>query len=78
MCGALIRERDWSDTSFGPPVTWPAELRVTVSNIVNSPIAKSLMWGPDHAVLYNDSYSDIVGERHPAVFGSPIAFRSPV
>lgn len=71
-CGALIRERNWAGTPLGPLAAWSPELRVTVSNIVNSPIAKVLMWGPDHVLLYNDSYRDIAGERHPAAIGSPV------
>lgn len=72
-CGALIRRHDWSANPLGPIDAWPGALRTTVSNIVNSPVAKVLMWGPDHIVLYNDSYSPIAGDRHPAAIGSPVA-----
>jgi PAS domain S-box-containing protein len=72
-CGALIRQRDWRANPLGPVDRWPPALRSTVSNIVNSPVAKVLMWGPDHVMLYNDSYSPIAGDRHPVALGSTVA-----
>ena len=76
-CGMLIRQRDWSATSLGAIETWPAELRVTLANIINSPVAKVVMWGPDHVMLYNDSYRAVAGDRHPAALGSPVATAFP-
>ncbi len=76
-CGALIRACDWSATSLGPVDRWPAELRSAVTNIVNSPIAKVLMWGPDHLLLYNDAYRAIAGDRHPVALGKPVATMFP-
>ena len=72
-CGALIRESDWSRTVLGPIDGWSLELRATVSNIVNSPVAKVLMWGPDHIMLYNDAYSVIAGTNHPRAIGGKVA-----
>ena len=76
-CGALIRARDWGATSLGPIDQWSAELRTTVANILNSPVAKVLMWGPDHVMLYNDQYIGIAGDRHPMALGSPVASAFP-
>jgi PAS domain S-box-containing protein len=76
-CGTMIRTRDWSTTSLGPLDRWPAELRSTVANIVNSPVAKVLMWGPEHLMLYNDAYRAIAGDRHPAALGHPVATMFP-
>jgi PAS domain S-box-containing protein len=76
-CGAMIRARDWAATSLGPIDRWPAELRSTVANIVNSPVAKVLMWGPEHLMLYNDAYRAIAGDRHPAALGNPVATMFP-
>lgn len=73
VCGALIREKDWSHTSLGPMMGWSAELRTTVANVVNSPVAKVLMWGPDHVMVYNDTYAKILGDKHPAALGSHVA-----
>ncbi|WP_373276503.1 hybrid sensor histidine kinase/response regulator [Sphingomonas kyungheensis] len=72
-CGTLIRNRDWSRTGLGMPEAWSHEMRATISNLVNSPVAKVLMWGPDHIMFYNDAYRDIAGERHPLALGTPVA-----
>ena len=68
-CGQRVRDHDWSATPLGPICGWPGELRTTVANIVHSPIAKVLMWGDAHVMIYNDAYRAIVGPRHPAAFG---------
>jgi PAS domain S-box-containing protein len=72
-CGALIRQRDWSATPLGPIERWSPTLRATVGNIVNSPVAKVLMWGPDRVLLYNDAYSAIAGGKHPEALGGRTA-----
>jgi len=72
-CGAAIREADWAAETVGPADAWPDALRTTVANLVNSPVAKVLLWGPDHRMFYNDAYCPIIGERHPAAMGQPAA-----
>ena len=68
-CGALIRDHDWSATPLGPVADWSGALRTTVANIVNSPVPKVLMWGPDNVLIYNDAYTAIAGDKHPAALG---------
>ncbi|WP_082448188.1 MULTISPECIES: PAS domain-containing protein [unclassified Sphingomonas] len=72
-CGALIRRRDWSQSPLGTPDGWSHEMRATIANIVNSPVAKVLMWGSDHILFYNDAYRAIIGDRHPLALGTPVA-----
>ncbi len=72
-CGALIRARDWSRTALGAAFGWSAEMRATISNVVNSPVAKMVLWGPDHILFYNDAYRAVAGDRHPLALGSPVA-----
>lgn len=71
-CGALIATRDWSQTSLGPIESWSEHFRSTVSTIVNSPVAKVLMWGPDHIMIYNDAYAVIAGGNHPQALGGAV------
>lgn len=71
-CGAMIRARDWSPTPLGSLASWPGSLRATVNNIVNSPVAKVLMWGSEHVMLYNDAYSVIAGDNHPRALGGTV------
>ena len=68
-CGAMIRAFDWAATLLGPIADWPCSLRTTVTTIVNSPVPKALLWGPDHILLYNDGYRAIAGANHPAALG---------
>ncbi len=72
-CGAMIRDHDWGATMLGPIADWSPGLRTTVSNIVNSPVPKVLMWGPDHVMIYNDGYAEIAGARHPQAMGGTVA-----
>ncbi|WP_310103850.1 type II toxin-antitoxin system ParD family antitoxin [Sphingomonas sp. BE138] len=71
--GAMIREADWSRHALGPVDRWSPALRVTVANVVNSPVPKVLMWGRDGVMLYNDAYREIAGTRHPAAMGRTAA-----
>lgn len=71
-CGAIVRRFDWSSTALGAIATWSVELRATVGNIVNSPVAKVLMWGSNHVMIYNDAYAQIAGANHPAALGGTV------
>lgn len=71
--GGLVRRFDWTRTVLGPIERWSATLRATVSNVVNSPVAKVLMWGREGIMIYNDAYSVIAGPNHPAALGRTAA-----
>jgi len=66
---ARMRALSWSATSFGPPEGWPASLRLAVGLCLNSSIPTAIYWGPDLALLYNDSWAPIAGEKHPWALG---------
>ncbi|WP_207102245.1 PAS domain-containing protein [Paracoccus shandongensis] len=72
VCGRLVRDFDWRQTSLGPIDTWPRHLRIKVNSLVNSPIPQVLMWGPDHVMIYNDSYVEIAGNHHPRALGGTV------
>lgn len=67
--GALIRQKDWSETPLGPPETWPVSLQTTVSILLNSRFPMFVWWGPELTCIYNDSYIPIAGEKHPRMLG---------
>ncbi len=50
---------------------WPAELRATLSLVLDSGIPMSLRVGPRLRLFYNDAFVGILGDRHPAAFGLP-------
>jgi PAS domain S-box-containing protein len=69
--GARMRTFDWASHPLGPPEGWPAALRMAVSLCLSSSFPTAIYWGPEFHVLYNDAWSPIPAERHPAALGQP-------
>ncbi|MBK0393316.1 PAS domain-containing protein [Ramlibacter algicola] len=69
--GARLRAFDWDRHTLGPPQHWPGALRMAMSLCLNSSFPTAIYWGPDFHVLYNDAWSVIPAERHPAMLGMP-------
>jgi signal transduction histidine kinase/CheY-like chemotaxis protein len=68
-----IRDHDWPATPLGPLERWPQALRHTVSLILASDFPMYVVWGPQRCSLYNDAFVPILGSKHPAALGMPIA-----
>jgi PAS domain S-box-containing protein len=71
--GARIRDYDWSASPLGPPAGWPQSLKTAVGIMLSSKFPMFTAWGPELVFLYNDSYADVLGDKHPSALGS--AFR---
>ena len=71
--GQLVRDTDWSKTPLGDYATWPQSLRSSLSLVLNFQGIAALYWGPEQWLLYNDAYSEALGDRHPWAFGRPMA-----
>jgi signal transduction histidine kinase/CheY-like chemotaxis protein len=67
--GALMRARDWSTSPLGSPATWPQSLRTVVGLLLQSRFPMFVAWGEELRFLYNDSYAEILGAKHPAALG---------
>src|SRR6476469_5443177 len=67
--GALMRTHDWSASPLGPPDRWPQSLRSVVGLLLQSKFPMFVAWGPELGFLYNDSYAEILGGKHPAALG---------
>ena len=67
--GALMLAHDWSTSPLGAPSTWPSALRSTVGLMLGSSIPMFVAWGDQLGFLYNDAYSVILGNKHPAALG---------
>lgn len=67
--GRRMREFDWDSHPLGNPHYWPPALQLSVSLCLNSNFPTAVYWGPDLYVLYNDAWSVIPAERHPAALG---------
>jgi PAS domain S-box-containing protein len=67
--GALMRAHDWAQSPLGPPAVWPHSLRTVVALLLQSRFPMFVAWGPELGFLYNDSYAEILGEKHPLSLG---------
>jgi signal transduction histidine kinase/ActR/RegA family two-component response regulator len=67
--GAMMRAHDWSRSPLGHPRAWPQALRTVVGLMLNSKFPMFVAWGPQLGFLYNDSYREILGDKHPAALG---------
>jgi PAS domain S-box-containing protein len=66
---ALVRDFDWTATPLGPLEGWPQSLQTAVSICLASRFPIVIYWGSAYVTLYNDAYSDILGEKHPWALG---------
>jgi signal transduction histidine kinase/CheY-like chemotaxis protein len=67
--GAMMRTQDWSASPLGHPRTWPQALRTVVGLMLNSKFPMFVAWGEELGFLYNDSYREILGDKHPSALG---------
>ncbi len=69
---ALMRSNDWSQTSLGPPSSWPPSLHTVLRLMLSSRYAMWMGWGPDLRFFYNDAYREqTLGQKHPWALGRP-------
>jgi PAS domain S-box-containing protein len=68
---ARIRKFAWADHPFGPPETWPEQLRVMVDMALASSFPTAVYWGAELRLLYNDAWMHIPVDRHPWALGRP-------
>ncbi len=68
--GARMRAFDWASTPVGAVEQWPQSLKTSVSTCLNSRFAILIWWGRDLVKFYNDAYSEILGNKHPAALGA--------
>ncbi len=71
--GALMQIHDWSGSALGSPASWPQPVLTLVRLMLCSSSPMCLAWGPQLALLYNDAYVAVLGEKHPASLGQPLA-----
>ena len=66
---ARIRAHDWAATPVGPVESWPQSLKTLVRTLLSSSYPMELLWGPSLTQFYNDAYSKLIGDKHPAALG---------
>lgn len=70
--GELMARIDWSRTPLGPVAGWSQSLRSAVRIVLSSRYPMLLLWGPEYTQLYNDGYSGLIGDQHPAALGGDV------
>lgn len=68
----LINSFDWNGTSLGAQDSWPANLKVILSLVLNTSLPMVIYWGKTNIALYNDAYAKVIGTKHPALLGRPL------
>ncbi|WP_218127572.1 PAS domain-containing sensor histidine kinase [Belnapia rosea] len=69
--GARLRACNWSASSLGSPERWAQPLKTLASVMLASNQPMFVAWGPRRIILYNDSYAEILGLKHPGALGQP-------
>lgn len=67
-----LRACNWTSSPLGEPHTWPPALRAAVTLILDSRFPMCIAWGPELAIVYNEAYAPIIGDRHPDALGRPV------
>ncbi len=69
---ARMRAFDWASTPVGPVEKWSQSLKSTVKTLLASRYPMVLIWGENLIQFYNDAYSKLIGDKHPAALGTDI------
>ncbi|MEH0936973.1 ATP-binding SpoIIE family protein phosphatase [Micromonospora psammae] len=68
---AAVLAHPWVDTSLGAPQEWDPAVRALVDVLLATPVPMALYHGDEFVMLYNQGYSELIGDRHPAALGRP-------
>jgi PAS domain S-box-containing protein len=67
--GEAIAWFPWHDTELGTLQGWPQSMRSAVNLMLEAGAAAAFFHGPNHRMLYNDRYRDLIHDKHPAALG---------
>lgn len=70
--GGIMSAKDWSSSQLGAPVAWPQSLRSVMGLLLSSKFPMFIAWGAERTFLYNDSYIEVLGGKHPSALGRPL------
>ncbi|MXV21025.1 ATP-binding protein [Deinococcus xianganensis] len=62
---------DWYRTPLGAMDQWPSVLRTTLNVISGCTFPMAVIWGREQLLLYNSSFSNLLGAKHPGGLGRP-------
>ena len=58
-------------TPLGEPADWPQPLKTLIGVMLAADQPMFVAWGPERVLLYNDAYTPLLADRHPAALGRP-------
>lgn len=61
---------DWATTPLGPVEGWTDALRSAVDLTLSTRFPVTLLWGRELVLVYNEAYTELIGDKHPAALGS--------
>ncbi len=61
--------KDWAKTELGATDIWSQSLNVSLGTCLSSKVPYALYWGPDFNLIYNESFRQIPGDKHPLALG---------
>lgn len=67
-----LRSFPWHQHPLGPPERWPPLMRGMARAMFRSKAPMHMCWGPEAYLIYNQRYTAILKERHPAAMGAPM------
>ncbi|MFJ6197734.1 SpoIIE family protein phosphatase [Micromonospora sp. NPDC092111] len=68
---AAVLAHPWTDTPLGARQDWDGAVRALVDAILSCPVPMGLYYGDDFVMVYNQAYSELLGDRHPGALGRP-------
>lgn len=68
----ILYEHDWTKTPLGPIKEWSFELRSVVLSAMADPTPRTIYWGAENALLYNEAFVPIFETNHPHYLGQPL------
>jgi PAS domain S-box-containing protein len=66
-----IRSHDWNSSPLGHPEGWPEALKTLVGVMLGANQPMFIAWGAQRILIYNDSYAEILADKHPYALGRP-------
>jgi serine phosphatase RsbU (regulator of sigma subunit) len=62
---------DGAATPLGPREGWSSALRGAVELALGTRFPITLLWGPEFVLVYNEAYTRLIADKHPAALGRP-------
>lgn len=62
---------DWDSTHLGPQSRWLDSVQRVIQIVLASPLPMCYLHGSDLAMVYNDAFAEMLGDKHPGAFSRP-------